>query len=128
MINAAKLRYKIECLAEDTPIRGNYVQTGDDTLDLEYEARALAELASGNEWAWCTVRVTCEHIDLPGLEGVAYLGGCSYLSERDFVKNGGYYSDLQAEARANLEDEMVNYFRTAERIKEEMATDPRLRL
>ena len=57
------------------------------------------QLERGNEWAWCCVTVTAE---LEGFKGKAHLGGCAYEDERQF-KIDGYYEDLCAEAKADLE-------------------------
>ena len=51
------------------------------------------------EWAWCAVTVVAE---LNGFKGYAYLGGCSYKSEKDFTEAGGYYDDLCDEAYEDL--------------------------
>lgn len=63
------------------------------------------ELANGNDWAWCKVRVTAQWIAPDGttFEGHDYLGGCSYRSEEDFKQPGGYYDDMKKEAYADLQ-------------------------
>ena len=55
---------------------------------------------SGNEWAWCTAKVT---VTIGGLTATDYLGGCSYESESDF-KAGGYYSDMLLECLIELHE------------------------
>lgn len=51
------------------------------------------QLAQGNEWAWCRVRVM---VSFQGFEETEHLGGCAYESEEDF-KKGGYYVDMVGE-------------------------------
>jgi 2'-5' RNA ligase len=58
------------------------------------------QLANGNPWAWCSVKVTAKwHDEETGTtyEGDDYLGCCSYKSEKDFVK-GGYLPQMKEEA------------------------------
>lgn len=60
--------------------------------------RQMMATATGR-WGWCCIR--CEAIIKLGREeykGTAYLGGCSYLSERDFIRTSGYAQDLADEA------------------------------
>jgi hypothetical protein len=49
------------------------------------------QIASGNEWAWFTARVKVTYKGI--LEADDYLGGCSYKSKQDFMKDG-YYKDM----------------------------------
>lgn len=84
------VEFSIECLPEDAPIKGNCSAIDPET-DARTEAWIKRELESGNQWAWCTVRVVGTY---EGLEADDYLGGCSYADEADF-KNGGYYDDMR---------------------------------
>lgn len=61
------------------------------------------QLESGNEWAWCTVEVTCTYDDCD-LVGNEWLGGCSYKSKRDFMREetGDYYPGMKQEAYNDL--------------------------
>jgi len=93
------MKYKIEATPEDVPVRGNAMASGNDELDKRAEDEILARLESGDEWAWCNVRVTCTD----GIsEGESWLGGCSYRNEEDF-KAGGYYETMKAEALEDME-------------------------
>jgi hypothetical protein len=92
--------YEIECLAEDTSIVGNAMASGDDDFDAKCEQSIIDDLEDGNEWSWCTVRVTCT-VRGYGSVGTDYLGCCSYDGEEAF-KAGGYYDDMKGEARARL--------------------------
>jgi len=85
-------------MTETLPIRGNVMASGDDAHDRAVEDRTLAELESGNVWAWCSVQVS---VVLDGFTGEAYLGGCSYDSEESFRKDA-YFEDMVREARDDL--------------------------
>ena len=91
--------FSVECLPEDISPEDN-ASAIDDETDAEILAWINAELESGNEWAWCQVRVVARY---GAFEGTDYLGGCSYRSEEDF-KAGGYYEDMKAQALIALEE------------------------
>lgn len=80
----------IECQPEDISIEGNAMASGNDAEDKKVEDEIKAQLESGNDWAWCCVKVTAK---FAGLEGADYLGACSYNNIADF-KAGGYYEDM----------------------------------
>src|SRR5688572_13886675 len=88
------LIYNLEADFDDIPVRGNALAFGDDAEDKRCEDEIIERLESGDVWAWASVKVTCCHKDLPEIEGVDYLGGCSYLDESDFKQPGGYYDDM----------------------------------
>lgn len=102
MIKIQDIRWKLECLDEDIPIRGNAICTGDSKEDKEIEDNIIEELEY-NPWAWCCVRLTGYY---KGLEASDYLGGCSYKSEKDFIENSGYYYDMQARILEELEGQL----------------------
>lgn len=57
-------------------------------------------------WGWCTVAVTVKLRKGPqDIEGVAYLGCCSYYSKQDFIENSGYYSQMIDDAIVDLQRE-----------------------
>ena len=91
--------YALSVAPEDMPVRGNVMASDNSDADRECEDRVLWELSAGNVWAWCCVRVTCT---AGGVTGTAHLGGCSYASAEDFMAEDGYFSEMQAEARASL--------------------------
>lgn len=84
------VEFKIECLPEDTEIRGNALASGDDAIDKAHEDMLIEQYNSGNEWAWCCVKVTATIPGLEEIEGTDYLGCCSYKSEEDFKKDGSF--------------------------------------
>lgn len=90
----------VQCLTEYTPVRGNALCSGDDREDKRCEDRIIRQLNNGNDWAWCTVKVTVEPKDGPWceLQGTDYLGCCSYKSKTDFIRNSGYYGDMVSTA------------------------------
>lgn len=90
--------FKVECLPEDIPIRGN-ASAIDEETDNEIAKEIERKLNGGNDWAWCCVRVVCYYdAGLDGIEGDDYLGACSYESEKDFVENSGYFEDMKQRA------------------------------
>jgi hypothetical protein len=89
----------VQCEPCSDPVRGAFA-SGDDALDRETEDAILTEAASGNDWAWCDVRVCLSFGEISGES--SWLGGCSYSSEADFRANSMYYEDLLAEAAENL--------------------------
>ena len=92
------ISYVITPEPEDMPVRGNAVASGDDAYDRRVEDGIIARLESGDDWAWCCVRVDAH---LGGLTGTAYLGGCSYADEAGF-RRGGYYESMCAIAKSEL--------------------------
>jgi hypothetical protein len=88
---------------EDTPIRGNAIASGDDAIDRETEDALIADVESGNDWAWCIVIVRAS---FAGQEGYATLGACSYKSAADFEANSDYYEDMREQALDNLTDDV----------------------
>lgn len=96
-----KIEYKVICLPEDLEIRGNVLASGDKQADLDAENEVIEQLNNGNEWAWCRVQVVAY---IPGieLEGVDFLGGCSYRSREEFMQPGGYYDDMKEIAKEDL--------------------------
>jgi hypothetical protein len=100
-IKDSQIVYSIECLPETTPLEGNVLASGNDAEDKAAEDGVRQQLEAGNEWAWCTVKVTAE---IPGTEfkGVDYLGCCSYKSLENFIECNDYYADMKAEAKADL--------------------------
>lgn len=81
---------QVDCLSEDMPIRGNVIDSGDNEFDRQSEDEIIHQLENGNEWAWCTVKVTASW---EGLTTTEYLGGCSYKNKEDFMCDG-YYMDM----------------------------------
>src|SRR5436189_173772 len=91
--------WQLRCMPEDTEVRGNAVASGDNAFDKETEDRIIGDLESGNQWAWCCVKLTgCWH----GIGVDTFLGCCSYDDEAAF-KAGGYYEDMQGEVLAVLQ-------------------------
>jgi hypothetical protein len=100
----------IECLEECARVRGNAIASGDDQIDRNTEDLLLEELDSGNQWAWCTVRVVATWNEL---EGDDYLGCCSYKDEQDFINNSGYFEDMKARALQELNEKVAAVQRCA---------------
>lgn len=100
----ADAEIRIECLPDDTPIRGHAMASGDDAIDRRAEDDILANLPF-NEWAWCLVKVTA--IGPAGVIGTDYLGACSYANESDFRQPGGYFDDMVDRAREDLRRQLM---------------------
>ncbi len=83
----------VECHGEDLPFKGNAMASGQEDMDREAEEWIASQLADGNEWAWCLSRVVATW---EGFTGDAYLGGCSYLSEADFMRCEGDQQTAEA--------------------------------
>jgi hypothetical protein len=57
-------------------------------------------------YGWCTIVVTAKLRKGPkDVEGVAYLGACSYASRQDFINNSGYYPQMVEDAITDLQRE-----------------------
>lgn len=92
-----QVEFTLSCEPEHIPIEGNCSAIDEET-DKANEQMIREQLENGNEWAWCSVKVTARY---KGVEGVDYLGGCSYKSKEDFMKDG-YYLDMKKVAFADL--------------------------
>lgn len=98
--------FTITCENEDIPIKGNAMASGNDKEDKEVEDQIIRDLMSGNQWAWCCVKVTAEW---NGFRGVDYLGCCSYKDEEDF-KEGGYYEQMKTQALDDLNSSLQKIY------------------
>lgn len=90
--------------ADDAPVRGNALASGDAALDRATEDEIIARLDAGDVWAWARVTVTAT-VTLPDgstLTGSDTLGACSYASEDDFRKSGDYFDAMVIDARHDL--------------------------
>jgi hypothetical protein len=87
-----QIGFTIECLEE--------FEHPNDSFALDAESqeeivnKIIKDLESGNQWAWCYVRVRGEYKGIIGEDG---LGCCSYESEADF-KSGGCFEDMKDSA------------------------------
>lgn len=96
-----RVRYSIRALPEDIPVRGNAMASGDDEYDRHVEDHIIAELESGNVWAWCTVQVRAR---VGQFYGDAFLGACSYEDSGDFSRD--HLKAMKEEARDELRKRM----------------------
>lgn len=101
-LEPGEAKYDCECQEEDVSI---------DVDDEQTRKWIRDELAAGNTWAWCVVRVRASW---NGFVGEAYLGGCSYKSKEDFVENSGYWEDMCTEA---FNDLLTGLERMAQRLE-----------
>lgn len=96
-----EVEYDLIAEPEDDDPRGHF----DDPADVAF---VREQINQGNIWGWCQVTVIAQWTDNDGNvhQGRDYLGGCSYLSRRDFMAPGGYYDDMKAEAYERLVGEL----------------------
>ena len=76
----------------------------------EYDAADVADIRERmewSEWAWCVVRVECFRDDVPEVTAVDYLGACSYDDTQDFIANSGYFDDMCATTRAEVDKRLT---------------------
>ncbi len=97
--------HKITLVAtgDDTPIRGNLIDSGDDEVDRAFEDEMLGRMHRGDIWAWATVTIQVELKDGTQSE-IECLSGCSYKDSNDFIKNSGYYQTMVEACFKNIED------------------------
>ena len=82
-LTAKDVTFTIECSPEHIPIEGNALASGDDAIDEACYADLRRQLEAGNEWAWCSVKVTAEwEREGQTFRGVDFLGACSYESQK----------------------------------------------
>lgn len=98
-LNEKDVVYTLEAEFDDLQVRGNCVASGDDEYDKKVEDEIIRRLENEDVWAWASVKVTASW---NGIEGVDYLGGCSYRDEEDFKTPGGYWEDMKAQALEDL--------------------------
>src|SRR5512147_2555632 len=109
---AEDVTYTLELEPEQDAPEGHF------SYDTEEENRAAvaairAGIASGNEWAWCWIRVVATW---NGIEGTDSLGGCSFADRADFEASG-YWSDMKHEALKHLESEIERHAEQAAEAK-----------
>lgn len=100
-IDPAGLRRKAKVELTREEADTSYKDAG---FDEEALAWVKAQLAAGNDWAWCDVKVTAR---IFGLEAETWIGQCSYESRKAFM-DGGYYEQLVDEVIAELAKMLEN--------------------
>lgn len=109
-LSEEEVEFEIECVPEDMPIHGN-ANAIDGLTNEQIENDIRDQLAGGNTWAWCIIRVTARWADY---EGYSYLNGCSYRSEEQFKHPDGHYPKMKALALADLNDIVTAHARNLE--------------
>jgi hypothetical protein len=102
----SKVSYEVTAEYDHAPVVGNAMCSGDPAYDAEVEDSIIARCNAGDVWAWACVKVTARYDGIDCVEGVDYLGCCSYASEADFMQPGGYFDDMKAVALADLADKL----------------------
>lgn len=90
------VKYEIDCEPED-PAHGSLAQEPDP----DCRALILKQIASGNTWAWCRVRVRAIQGDKRAAS--QWRGGCNLASEA-YYRSCGLYDDQCSEALQALND------------------------
>jgi hypothetical protein len=103
--------YVYELLEEDIPVRGNAMASGDENEDRRVEDAILADLDRGHLEAWCSAHVFAQLTlstphDAFSAAGDAYMGGCSYRSEKELWESMTMEYDLEADALADAAVEL----------------------
>lgn len=101
-----KITFRLMIEQDDTPVRGNAIASGDNEEDTRVENEILERLRNGDTWAWASTKCTATVDGLDEVEGVDYLGGCSYRDTKDFIQPGGYWDDMKAAALADLRGQL----------------------
>ena len=83
---------------DDVSPEGQFA-SGDDEADRAMVKDIYRQIDQGNTWAWCNVRVRAT---FAGFMGEDYLGCCSYRDVGEFIRPGDYYTDMVAQAVADL--------------------------
>lgn len=108
MSTKPKVTYQVILLPEEIPVRGNVLASGDDAQDLAQETWVLAELERGNVAAWCIAKVVASiELENQSFEGVAYLGGVSYESEKACMRAMLEDTDLRESALEDLRNALT---------------------
>lgn len=95
---AAHARINVATEPEDD---GGPVPDGpEEGLDAETCAAINARIEDGDEWVWCTVKVTAT-LGWGLVSASRYLGQCSYADEPAF-RADVYFDDMRAEALDDL--------------------------
>jgi hypothetical protein len=97
----------------------NEISPSDDLEDEESIKWIEDQIESGNDWAWCRVKVTARLKEYD-IEEYTYLGACSYKNEAAF-KKGGYYEGMEDEAFLNLNEKVSRILTIAKKLT--LATD-----
>lgn len=106
LLTAEEVTFELRIEPDDTPFKGKVMASGDASADAKAEAWVEAQLARGNDWAWCVVTVIAKYRSFEGRDS---FGCCSYESEGDF-KADLYYEELCGCALGNLNANMAEHF------------------
>jgi len=94
----------------------------DIAMDIDDENKKIVKrLELGDIWAWASVKITAHW---HGLEGIEYLGCCSYEDEEDFKKNSGYYEDMKKQALEDLQNRLNDILEAAEKLLDDININP----
>jgi len=97
------VKIKVQAEREDQNLEEYCRRTG---VVGDFKDAVKAMQKKSKRWGWCSVKVTASLPGVPDVEGVDYLGACSYASRQDFIDNSGYYQDMVKTATAELDKEL----------------------
>lgn len=116
-----EVTYELTYTQDDSPVRGNAMVSGDADQDREVENQIIADLNRGNEYAWAQVKVSAR---CGRFYGAAYLGACSYNSEKDLIADlltedsHGLKAEALADLLMGLKDKKIEGENAAELYRE----------
>lgn len=96
-ISVADVEWELICEPEQIDVADHF----EDEQDIEW---VQEQLANGNEWAWCHIRLVGH---FRGLQCWDSLGANSYSSEAAF-RADGYFADMQLEVLRQLQEAASN--------------------
>ena len=92
----------VSVIAEEewSPVKGAFDSGVPDYREEEeaLEKEILDRLSKGDDWAWCSIKVT---VEWENHSASTYLGCCSYESEEDF-KQDAYFHEMVEVALTEL--------------------------
>lgn len=110
-LTEAEVEFSLEIEDEDLEMD---FESGEPEKDEALKKELNDRLRRGDQWAWCSVKVTARWKDW---KGVDYLGGCSYEDEADFKKDDGYYGDMKARALEDLNKSIASVAESIEELR-----------
>lgn len=95
------LKFSIDVSEDDTPVRGNFMQTDDPEQDTADENEILSRLDNGDMYAWCSVTVTAKFGDLEGSDSLHACNFAANITDKE-IEDWVKFEGLKENAFANL--------------------------
>jgi len=103
-ITLADVEWELICEPEQFTTPEEHLCTDEPEDDAKDCELIRQRLDSGDQWAWCSVRLVGR---FRALECWDSLGSCNFESEDDF-RQSGYFADMQLEVLRQLQEEASN--------------------